>query len=128
MFAVTQHKKFFTLSPLRAGCVFLTALAMMSVPSLAQADTEACLIRTTDTSRWSPASPDPTGITVLPNGHLLVSDSEVEECVNGNPPVYWEGGNLFEASRAGALAVADAAPGLLQVAETGSASRRDWDH
>jgi len=51
MFAVTQHKKFFTLSPLRAGCAFLTALAVMCAPSLAQADTEACLIRTTDTSR-----------------------------------------------------------------------------
>ena len=103
MFAVTQHKKFFTLSPLRAGCAFLTALAVMSAPSLAQADTEACLIRTTDTSRWSPASPDPTGITVLPNGHLLVSDSEVEECVNGNPPAYWEGANLFEVTRSGTL-------------------------
>ncbi len=103
MFAVTQHKKFFTLSPLRAGCAFLTALAVMSAPSLAQADTQACLIRTINTAQWFPQSPDPAGITVLPNGHLLVSDSEVEECVDGNPPVYWHGVNLFEASRAGNL-------------------------
>ena len=40
---------------------------------------------------------------MLPNGHLLVSDSEVEECVNNNPPVYWHGVNLFEADRSGTL-------------------------
>ena len=104
MVTVNQAKKPFAL-PLRVvGFIFLAAVVVTSAVTPAQADTvRACLVRTIDTSRWSPPSPDPMGITVLPNGHLLVSDSEVEECVNSNPPVYWHGVNLFEADRSGTL-------------------------
>src|SRR5947207_252935 len=106
MFAVKQHQK--PLSPwlLLGGTVFLATLVSLTSPviSVAVAGTlKACLIHTIDTSRWSPPSPDPAGIALLPNGHFLVSDSEVEECVNSNPPAYWHGVNLFEADRSGTL-------------------------
>src|SRR5439155_22883176 len=103
MFAVTQHKKLFTPRLLLGGAVFLAVLGVTTVTSVQAGTVKACLIQTVATSQWSPSSPDPTGITVLPNGHLLVSDSEVEECVNGNPPAYWEGANLFEVTRSGTL-------------------------
>src|SRR5213594_905075 len=106
MFAVKQHQK--PLSPwlLCGGTVFLAILVLLTPPviSAAVAGTiKACLIHTIDTSQWSPPSPDPMGIMLLPNGHLLESDSEVEECVNGSLPVYWHGVNLFEADTSGTL-------------------------
>src|SRR5439155_13804913 len=104
MVTVNQAKKPFAL-PLRVvGFIFLAAVVVTSAVTTAHADTiKACLIHTIDTSRWSPPSPDPMGITLLPNGHLLISDSEVEECVNDSPPVYWHGVNLFEADLSGTL-------------------------
>src|SRR3989442_8211700 len=103
MFAVPQHKKFFIPRLLLAGAIFLAVLGMTTVTSVQAGTVKACLIQTVATSQWFPQSPDPMGITVLPNGHLLVSDSEVEECIDGPPPVYWHGVNLFEASRSGTL-------------------------
>ena len=104
MVTVNQAKKPFALLLRVVGFIFLATVVVTSAVTAAHADTvKACLVRTIDTSRWSPPSPDPMGITVLPNGHLLVSDSEVEECVNSNPPVYWHGVNLFEADRSGTL-------------------------
>ncbi len=51
------------------------------------------------TSEWRSSSPDPTGLTFIRStNRLLVSDAEVEEI-----PRLWEGGNLFTASRRGAL-------------------------
>src|SRR5437762_4330459 len=106
MFAVKQHQK--PLSPwlLCGGTVLLATVVSLMPPVISAAGAgtlKACLIHTINTSRWSPPSPDPAGITLLPNGHLLVSDSEVEECVNSNPPVYWHGVNLFEADLSGTL-------------------------
>src|SRR3989442_589389 len=103
MFAVTQHKKLFTPRLLLVGTIFLAVLGVTTVTSVQAGTVKACLIQTVATSQWSPPSPDPMGITVLPNGHLLVSDSEVEECVNGNLPVYWHGVNLFETDTSGTL-------------------------
>src|SRR6266540_6789 len=106
MLAAKQHKKPPLLWLLLGGTVFLSLLVSLTSPviSAVAADTiKACLVQTIDTSLWSPPSPDPAGITSLPNGHLLISDSEVEECVNGQLPVYWQGVNLFEADRVGAL-------------------------
>ena len=58
----------------------------------------ASLVRTIQTSRWSPPSPDPSGITYLPaTNRLLISDGEVEE-MN-----IYQGANLFEATLAGSL-------------------------
>src|SRR5436853_6764507 len=103
MFAVTQHKKFFIPRLLLGGAVFLAVLGMTTVTAVQAGTVKACLIQTIATSQWSPPSPDPMGITVLPNGHLLVSDSEVEECVSGNLPVYWHGDNRSEADTSGTL-------------------------
>jgi DNA-binding beta-propeller fold protein YncE len=52
------------------------------------------------TSRWSPPSPDPTGLSFnKSSGKLLISDSEVDEIRR-----LWTGANLFQASRRGQLA------------------------
>ena len=107
MFAVKQHKKFCALSPLLVRVVFLAVLGVTAVTSVQAGTIKACLIQTVATSQWSPPSPDPMGITVLPNGHLLVSDSEVEECVSGHLPVYWQGINLFETDTSGTLLATD---------------------
>lgn len=61
-----------------------------------QGEPTATLVRVIDTSRWSPPSTDPTGITYLPGkGRLLVSDSEVEETGA------FEGVNVFRMTRQG---------------------------
>ncbi|HEX6289297.1 MAG TPA: SdiA-regulated domain-containing protein [Herpetosiphonaceae bacterium] len=58
----------------------------------------ATLIRVIDTSRWSPPSPDPSGITYwAQRDHLVTVDGEVEE-MN-----IWAGANVFESTRAGSL-------------------------
>lgn len=59
----------------------------------------AVLVHTTLTSLFVPPSPDPSGITYIPDSNtLLISDSEVEEI-----PTLWAGVNLFETSLAGSL-------------------------
>src|SRR6185503_14303001 len=53
--------------------------------------TPALLVRTIKTSSWSPASPDPAGLTYLPGtNRLLITDSEVEEMR------IWAGKNVWE--------------------------------
>jgi len=65
----------------------------------------ATLVHTFDTSIWSNPSPDPSGVDYWPpTGQLLISDSEVEESVAGNPPVYWHGYNVFLSTLSGSLA------------------------
>jgi hypothetical protein len=62
-------------------------------------------VRTIDMSIWSNPSPDPSGIDYWPaRGQFLISDSEVEESVNNNPPVYWHGYNVFLSTLSGDLA------------------------
>gem|GEM_PF-1579964 len=62
------------------------------------------LVRTFDTSVWNHPSPDPSGIDYWPlTGRFLISDSEIEESVNGHPPVYWHGFNIFLSTLAGSL-------------------------
>ncbi len=56
------------------------------------------LVRTTQTSNFSPPSPDPSGIAYLPDsGTLLIADGEVDEMG------IFEGDNLFESSLSGSL-------------------------
>jgi hypothetical protein len=58
----------------------------------------ATLVRTVATSTLSPPVPDPSGITYIPSrDRLLIADGEVDEM-----PIF-EGSNLFEITRAGAL-------------------------
>src|SRR5206468_12659416 len=99
-----QNKSFTTWLLLK-GAVVLAVLVGTSTVALAQTSTlKACLVRTIDTALWSPPSTDPSGITYdAESGHLMISDAEVEECVNGKLPVYWHGVNLFEADTSGAL-------------------------
>ena len=62
------------------------------------------LVRTFDTSVWNHPSPDPSGIDYWPaTGQFLIDDSEIEESVNNNPPVYWHGFNIFQSTLAGSL-------------------------
>jgi DNA-binding beta-propeller fold protein YncE len=75
----------------------LTAPIVFAQPAMAA--TEAQLVRApSNTSTWSPPSPDPTGLTYNPKKRLLmISDSEVDE--DG----LWHGRNLFIAGRKGGL-------------------------
>jgi uncharacterized protein YjiK len=73
-------------------------LALRAPPPVTASET-APLVRTLDTSLWSPPSPDPSGITYLPaSGRLLVSDGEVDEMRE-----YFTGDNVFESSLSGQL-------------------------
>ncbi|HSE08826.1 MAG TPA: PKD domain-containing protein [Nocardioidaceae bacterium] len=69
----------------------------VTVQATAGASLDDVIVR--DTSTWSPPSPDPSGITYLPDedGRLLVSDGEVEEM-----PIYG-GANLFVSNLEGEL-------------------------
>ncbi|MEM9482966.1 MAG: hypothetical protein AAGA83_04665, partial [Cyanobacteria bacterium P01_F01_bin.116] len=59
----------------------------------------ATLIQTIDTSAFSPASPDPAGITYVNSlGRLLLTDSEVNEI-----PALFVGDNIFEITLLGDL-------------------------
>ena len=79
--------------------LYSTTTAQTSPLSLA-ATASASLVNTIQTSQWSSPSPDPAGIVYQPStGHLLISDSEIEE----SPQPYWEGANLFEATLPGSL-------------------------
>lgn len=58
------------------------------------------LVQTIDTSKWSPASPDPAGITYRPSiDRLIVVDSEVDERTGAG----YHGVNLWEIRRTGAV-------------------------
>jgi DNA-binding beta-propeller fold protein YncE len=76
----------------------ITELSFTPVPEAAAATFVSGLVHTTDTSQWSPPSPDSAGITYHSGrNRLIVSDSEVNEM-----SVY-EGVNLFETTLAGAV-------------------------
>lgn len=60
------------------------------------------LVKTTDMSNLSPPSPDPSGITYLPNNNrLMVTDGEVEETVNGI--THFQGANVWELTLSGSV-------------------------
>ncbi|MEI2302411.1 RTX toxin [Ensifer sp. MJa1] len=60
--------------------------------------TSVTLMHTVLTSQWSPASPDPSGITYISHlGTLMISDAEVDEMS------IFQGKNLFEMSLNGSL-------------------------
>ncbi|MDQ3145405.1 MAG: hypothetical protein M3R01_00435 [Actinomycetota bacterium] len=81
-----------------SGQIVEVALGPTAVAPEPQAASSASLVATRDLSRLDPPSPDPSGITYLPGrDRLLVSDAEVEEM-----PIF-EGVNLFQLTRAGAL-------------------------
>jgi DNA-binding beta-propeller fold protein YncE len=68
--------------------------AASSVPTV-----NATLVRVTQTSLFSPPSPDPAGVVYIPDSDtLLICDSEVDEM-----PPYWAGKNVFEVTLSGVL-------------------------
>ncbi|HEY0738989.1 MAG TPA: SdiA-regulated domain-containing protein [Herpetosiphonaceae bacterium] len=78
--------------------LLLAAFTLPSAPAAATAYLAAAPVQTSETSRWNPPSPDPSGITYWPRrDHLVVVDGEVEEMA------IWAGANMFEATRDGSL-------------------------
>lgn len=85
----------FAVSFYRMGDTLPTEVRNFSKPP---GNLAASLVQTTESSLFSPPSPDPAGITYLSTANnLLISDSEVEEM-----PIY-TGFNLFKTSLAGVL-------------------------
>lgn len=78
------------------GSVTEVSLAAVAVTSEGY-DEQPTFTATRQTWTWDPPSPDPSGITYLGNGELLVSDGEVEEI-----PLY-SGANFYVASTDGSL-------------------------
>jgi hypothetical protein len=73
----------------------IVELSLIALVEPAVASFTASLIRTTDMAAISPPSPDPSGITYLPNSNtLLIVDGEVEETVNGI--THFQGANVWE--------------------------------
>jgi hypothetical protein len=72
----------------------------LNEPALAAASTfNSVLYHIIDTSKFTPASPDPCGVEYLPSSNnLLICDSEVEEMSN-----LWSNVNLFETTFIGTL-------------------------
>ena len=67
-----------------------TRAQLLTVPSV--------IVKTTLTSAWTPASPDPSGIAYWPQtGNLIVSDGEVDEMG------IFQGVNIFEITRSGTV-------------------------
>ena len=73
----------------------LSLIQLAAAPAPAGA---ATLVRTTQTSQYSPPSPDPSGIAYISHlSNLIIVDGEVEEMS------IYAGANVFETTRAGAL-------------------------
>jgi len=81
------------------GFLVLAALVCASGAAVAQVPNDpGTIVQTIDTSLWSPPSPDPAGITYLPQtGELLTCDSEVDEMT------LYQGANLWFHSRTGVV-------------------------
>ncbi len=80
------------------GGVTEVSLAAVVAPA-APVDT-ATLVRTVQTSSWSPASPDPSGIVWMPaSDELVVADSEVDETTGAG----WNNVNLWRSTRTGSV-------------------------
>jgi hypothetical protein len=76
----------------------LAGWLLLLAPLPATAASTATLLQTVDTSSWSPASPDPSGLEYLPAPHdrLVVSDGEVDETTGAG----WQGVNVWFADLA----------------------------
>lgn len=76
----------------------VTELSLAAVSTAAAPTDTATLVRTVQTSSWSPASPDPAGVVWTHSAdELVVVDSEVDETTGAG----WHDVNLWRASRTG---------------------------
>jgi uncharacterized protein YjiK len=95
--SVVRHRRYLKHSSLLLIASLCLAF-LVHTPAAAVAAATAVHVRTIDTSKWNPPSPDPSGITYWPRrDHLIAVDGEVEEMD------IWENANVFEATRAGSL-------------------------
>jgi hypothetical protein len=82
------------------GGVLELSLSTVQAPLATAVVDTATLVRVTDTSSWSPASPDPSGVAYLPgSGVLMVVDSEVDETTGAG----YHDVNLWTTSWAGVV-------------------------
>ncbi|MBP1703981.1 MAG: toxin, partial [Chloroflexi bacterium] len=73
----------------------IVELSMIEIPAAGTAAFPSALVATRDLSLLSPPIPDPTGLTYVSTSNtLVVSDSEVEETVNGI--TQFQGANVWE--------------------------------
>lgn len=80
----------------------IVELSLTEPTAPAAVDFSSALIKTTDMSLFKPPSPDPTGLAYLPvSNHLLVSDSDVEETVDGI--THYQGVNIWELTLGGSV-------------------------
>jgi uncharacterized protein YjiK len=80
--------------------VELSLTAQVIAPRFATITTGITLINTIKTWRWSPPSPDPSGVAYnVSRGRLVVSDSEVEEFAQP----YWQAVNMWESTLEGSV-------------------------
>ncbi len=83
----------------------LTSLALVASTTAAlAAEVNSTNVKRTDTSLWTPPSPDPSGITYIPApvDRLVVADAEVDEIPAPQPGEY-KGVNLYTMTRDGTL-------------------------
>ena len=82
----------------------LTTIALVASTTAALAATvPSSNVKVTDTTTWTPSSPDPSGITYLPTtNQLIVADAEVDEIPAPYPGQY-KGVNLYTTTLGGAL-------------------------
>jgi hypothetical protein len=97
---IHHRMRFLTALVLVAGSVLLTLVPNPRTVVRAAVSATPALVQTIHTSRWRPASPDPSGITYWPRSDhrtLVLVDGEVEEMA------IWAGANMFESTLSGSL-------------------------
>lgn len=78
----------------------VTEVSLAQAVALAVPTVTATLVQTIQTSKWSPASPDPSGVAYIPGrDRLEVCDSEVEETTGAG----YHGVNLWQVTRSGTV-------------------------
>lgn len=99
MFATTYRKPVSAYALLLLTALVFGLAAMASPVATARPLSAVSLVNTIYTSRWSPASPDPSGITYWPaRKALVVVDGEVEEMPN-----LFKGVNVWQTSLTGTV-------------------------
>ncbi|HSJ85625.1 MAG TPA: SdiA-regulated domain-containing protein, partial [Anaerolineales bacterium] len=82
----------------------IVELSLTAAASSATVSFTSTLVKTTDmaANTFTPHSPDPSGLTYLPNSNtLLMSDGEVDETVNGI--THFQGANVWEMTLGGSV-------------------------
>ncbi len=82
----------------------IVEFSLDSATTSATASFTSSLVKTTDMAAgtFSPPSPDPSGLTYLPNSNtLLMNDGEVEETVNGI--THFQGANVWQMTLGGSV-------------------------